>query len=132
MKKIIGIGVVVVISMIISAVLFAAEPPRFNAQGRGAGFRTVGLKTIGFIDSDNDGVCDYCSNNSCTGFVDEDGDGVCDNWDGNTCGMRGGCGRNGTNGRGHGRGYYFTDKDNDGVCDNYTAPYGGRGFYRNF
>ena len=35
MKKIIGIGVVVVISMIVSAVLFAAEPPRFNAQGRG-------------------------------------------------------------------------------------------------
>ena len=64
MKKIIGIGVVVVISMIVSAVLFAAEPPRFNAQGRGAGFRTVG-----FID--NDGVCDYCPNASCTGFVDE-------------------------------------------------------------
>lgn len=41
MKKIIGIGVVVVISMIVSAVLFAAEPPRFNAQGRGAGFITV-------------------------------------------------------------------------------------------
>lgn len=38
MKKIIGIGVVVVISMIVSAVLFAAEPPRFNAQGRGVGF----------------------------------------------------------------------------------------------
>lgn len=41
MKKIIGIGVVVVISMIVSAVLFAAEPPRFNAQGRGAGFITI-------------------------------------------------------------------------------------------
>lgn len=127
MKKIIGIGVVVVISMIVSAVLFAAEPPRFNAQGRG-----VGLKTSGFIDKDNDGVCDYCSNDSCTGFVDEDGDGVCDNWDGSNCGMRGGCVRNSTTGRGHGRGYYFTDKDNDGVCDNYTSSYEGRGFYRNF
>lgn len=41
MKKIIGIGVVVVISMIVSTVLFAAEPPRFNAQGRGAGFITI-------------------------------------------------------------------------------------------
>ena len=27
--------------MIVSAVLFAAEPPRFNAQGRGAGFITI-------------------------------------------------------------------------------------------
>ncbi len=41
MKKIIGIGVVVVISMIVSAVLFAAESPRFNAQGRSAGFITI-------------------------------------------------------------------------------------------
>ena len=41
MKKIIGIGVVVVISMIVSVVLFAAEPPRFNAPGRGAGFITI-------------------------------------------------------------------------------------------
>lgn len=48
-----------------------------------------------FVDTDNDGVCDYCQANGgigrqanagrgnqtlCTDFVDEDKDGICDNY----------------------------------------------------
>lgn len=63
----------------------------------------------GFVDADDDGICDNCTG---TGFVDVDGDGICDN-----------C--TGTN---------FVDADGDGICDNDGTLYdwsgthsGGRG-----
>lgn len=55
-----------------------------------------------FVDTDNDGVCDYY-NASCQ-FVDNDGDGICDNF-----GFAG-----------YGRGIGYVDADGDGSCDNYN------------
>lgn len=72
--------------------------------------------SCGFIDENNDGICDNCSNEICggigcgsyrvsCGFIDEDSDGICDN-----CGEGIGCAVH------HGRG--FIDENNDGICDN--------------
>lgn len=66
-------------------------------------FAAGGNRGRNFVDSDNDGVCDYY-NTSCQ-FVDNDGDGICDNY--------------GSNGCGNGAGY--VDADGDGICDNFTT-----------
>ena len=86
---------------------------RPDCIGRGTG--------NGFVDNDNDGVCDnydplYCPGNgtgNCAGggCVDNDGDGVCDNYDpdncpgnGTNCGYGGGSGNAGTGNGGAGSG----------------------------
>lgn len=58
-----------------------------------------------YVDSDNDGVCDYSGNNCIYANTNENG--ICGGYG---HGMtRPGCGRN------------FTDTDGDGICDNYTG-----------
>lgn len=81
----------------------------------------MGAGNGGFVDSDNDGVCDnydplYCPGNgtgNCVGggFVDNDNDGVCDNYDpdncpgnGPNCGYGGGSGNAGAGNGGAGSG----------------------------
>ncbi|HPO15113.1 MAG TPA: hypothetical protein PLI09_16845 [Candidatus Hydrogenedentes bacterium] len=75
--------------------------------------QTSPLRGSGYVDNDNDGVCDNRvagqSKGNRRGYVDADGDGVCDN-QGKGMGRRG-------NGRGGARGAYV-DADGDGVCDN--------------
>ncbi|MGN0499888.1 MAG: hypothetical protein ACI4HK_01940, partial [Ruminococcus sp.] len=51
--------------------------------------------SVGYVDADNDGICDNRSSGK--GFIDADNDGICDN-------------------RNSGKG--FVDADNDGICDN--------------
>ena len=51
--------------------------------------------SVGYVDADNDGVCD--NRNSGKGFVDADNDGVCDNRNSENCnngGCKNGSGRN--------------------------------------
>ena len=58
---------------------------------------------------------------ACPGYVDADNDGVCDNYAAGTCAGQG-------NGRGQGAGY--VDADGNGTCDNYeagTCPGNGAG-----
>lgn len=83
----------------------------------------------GYVDADNDGVCDNYAAGTCAqgghhrGFVDADNDGigVCDNYASGACAGQG-------NGRGQGAGY--VDADGNGTCDNYeagTCPDNGAG-----
>jgi len=86
-RKIIGIGIGAVLVISIVAIMgfaFAQDSKTVPATG--------------FIDADNDGVCDNAKSGSCPyanqagGFVDADNDGVCDN--AANCPMhqnRGGC-----------------------------------------
>lgn len=58
---------------------------------------------------------------ACPGYVDADNDGVCDNYASGACAGQG-------NGRGQGAGY--VDADGNGTCDNYeagTCPGNGAG-----
>lgn len=71
-------------------------------------------KGAGFIDEDNDGICDNFASGACgngNGFVDRDGDGICDNSASGACGNS--CG--------------FADRDGDGMCDNFTSGTRGSG-----
>ena len=68
---------------------------------------SLSSRSAGFVDADNDGVCDNRGSGSGAGFVDADNDGVCDN-------------------RGSGSGAGFVDADNDGVCDNRGSCNGAR------
>ena len=81
----------------------------------------------GYVDADNDGVCDNYAAGTCAqgghqrGYVDADNDGVCDNYASGACAGQG-------NGRGQGAGY--VDADGNGTCDNYeagTCPGNGTG-----
>ena len=93
-RKLTGIiiGAVFVVS-------FAAIFGFANAQGSRNG---VGAAGVGFVDADNNGICDNAQSGSCpyanqTGsFVDANNDGACDN--AANCPMRnanGGCGGSG-------------------------------------
>ena len=93
------------ITLTITALVLVAALSTMAAFATGNGSR-------GFVDADNDGICDnqgngnfvgadndgICDNQGYGNFVDADNDGVCDN-------------------RGNGNGN-FVDVDNDGVCDN--------------
>lgn len=70
--------------------VFAAEP----AAGRN------------FTDSNNNGICGYCTTD-CP-FIDEDGDGICDNFATGACGLG------------------YVDENGDGICDNYAYGSGCR------
>lgn len=69
----------------------------------------------GYVDADNDGICD--NQGQCGRFVDADNDGVCDNMGANglSCGQcvdadgNGYCDQH--------KGACFYDKDGDGICD---------------
>ena len=58
-----------------------------SASVRSENSRTISYKGIcsGYVDADNDGLCDNCnshhssSNGACLGYVDADHDGFCDN-----------------------------------------------------
>lgn len=78
----------------------------------------------GYVDADNDGVCDNCdaAASSCPGFVDENGDGACDAYgSGQGCpGYSDADGDGMCDNRGSSRNCPgYTDADDDGVCDNY-------------
>jgi hypothetical protein len=67
-----GIGAMLVISLaVVMGVVFAQEPKQ--------------VTTTGFIDANNDGVCDNAQSGNCpygnqaNGFVDANNDGICDN-----------------------------------------------------
>ncbi|WP_340106817.1 hypothetical protein [Rhodohalobacter sp. 8-1] len=86
-----------------------------------------------FIDSDNDGICDFAQDGSPTwhgpGFVDDNNNGICDYWDESHPmhsrheGMR----FHDENGNHindyfeeethHAKGHNFIDEDEDGICD---------------
>ena len=59
----------------------------------------------GYVDTDNDGVCDNIDAAKCVGYIDEDSDGVCDN-------------REETQKPGQNDNKGFVDNDEDGICDN--------------
>lgn len=126
MKKIVlKVCTVAVVLSLGATSAFAARP----AAGRC--FIGTDSGVCGFVDLDNDGICDNCGIScpcgaACAecgrGCVDADGDGVCDHYaagQGRGCGRRnaphGGCGRN------------YVDADGDGVCDNYSTAPGRRG-----
>ena len=88
---------------------------------------TVAPARPGYVDADNDGVCDNYAAGTCAqgghhrGYVDADNDGVCDNYASGACAGQGNC-------RGQGAGY--VDADGNGTCDNYeagTCPGNGAG-----
>ena len=95
-RKIIGIGIGAVLVISLVAIMgFALAQGSENK-----------VAATGFVDADNDGVCDNAKSGSCPyanqagGFVDADNDGVCDNAANcpmhNTnggCGGSGGCAR---------------------------------------
>ena len=74
-RKIIGIGIgaVLVISLVAIMGFAFAQAPKST------------VSATGFVDADNDGVCDNAKSGNCQyanqagGFVDADNDGVCDN-----------------------------------------------------
>ena len=74
-----------------------------------------------FVDTDNNGICDY-SDSICR-FTDADNDGICD-YSGS------GCRYTDTDNDGicdhAGSGCRYTDTDNDGICDNYGTKQGRR------
>lgn len=91
----------------------------------------------GYVDADNNGVCDNIDESQCAGYADEDRDGICDNReetckpeqnykksfvdndDDGVCDNRGECKGQGKGcGNKQGRGVCYTDSDGDGVCDN--------------
>jgi hypothetical protein len=79
-QKIMGIiaGIIIAIAIIGAAGFVYAQQITNKSND-------VVTKATGFIDSDNDGVCDNAQSGSCSyrgqagGFVDADNDGVCDN-----------------------------------------------------
>lgn len=109
---------------------------------------TPAAPRTGYVDADNDGVCDNCGqaqgqNPNAPGFTDADGDGVCDHLGsarqrrfamGSRQMMMGGRGQHrrpfgnaqqmpGKGMRGAQQGSNYADSDNDGVCDNMgTGP----------
>lgn len=77
-----------------------------------------------FIDSNNDGICDNCTDGVCMSnglcssyfhehgvFIDNNNDGICDNYAAGVCTQHGN----------HHMGGNFIDNNNDGICDNCTA-----------
>lgn len=62
MKKLVTLGIAVTLTLAISVTAFAAEP-----VGR-----------INFVDTNEDGICDYIGSGIGRYFIDEDEDGVCD------------------------------------------------------
>lgn len=90
----------------------------------------------GYVDADNDGVCD--NQGQCARFVDTDNDGICDNFaardmtcwqcidaDGDGfCEQHHGACFYDADGDGvcdHRQGKYFIDEDGDGICDHQAA-----------
>ena len=96
----------------------------------------------GFLDADNDGVCDNCgnalgTNSDAPNFIDENKDGVCDYFgtaqqgqgQGRFQSMRGrmqqmmgrgqGMMGRGQQGQGNIQGQNYADTNNDGVCDHF-------------
>ncbi|MDE6607785.1 MAG: hypothetical protein K2K54_08540 [Lachnospiraceae bacterium] len=67
----------------------------------------------GYVDIDNDGICDNCnihhsgSGYTCSGYADIDNDGICDNCSSHHSGSGSVCSG-------------YVDADNDGFCDNHT------------
>jgi len=91
-RKIVGIGIgaVLVISLIAIMGFTLAQEPK------------AAVTATGFVDADNDGICDNAKSGSCQyadqvgGFVDANNDGACDN--AANCPMHtanGGCGGSG-------------------------------------
>jgi hypothetical protein len=97
----------------------------------------------GFLDADNDGVCDNCgnalgTNSDAPNYIDENNDGVCDHFgttlqgqrQGRMQGMMGrgqGMMARGQQGQGNTQCPNYADVNNDGVCDNL-----GTGTQQNF
>lgn len=117
MKKILAVVMAVLL------MLTAGTVGVFAARGnKGAGFvdeNNDGIcdnqgKNVSFVDSDGDGACD--NGIQSPGYIDDDGDGICDNRivsEGNPeTGKK-------RNPRCQGAG--FTDENADGVCDNSEA-----------
>ena len=89
----------------------------------------------GFLDTDNDGVCDNCgnalgTNSDAPNYIDENKDGVCDYFGSAQQGqgqgrMQSMCGRGqgmmgrGQQGQGNIQGQNYADANNDGVCDHF-------------
>jgi hypothetical protein len=94
----------------------------------------------GYVDADNNGICDNCGNALGTNpdapnFIDENKDGICDHFGtdeqgqrlGRMQGMRGriqqmmgrGQGMMGRGIQGNVQGQNYADANNDGVCDNF-------------
>lgn len=85
----------------------------------------------GFVDVDNDGVCDNYDASAGSGYVDADNDGVCDNYDA----VLGSGARQLSDGTGKSSNAanqcaQYSDENNDGVCDhcqNESRPLDGTG-----
>lgn len=93
----------------VSSILSSRGTAVQNGNGAGEGSDVATGACPGYVDADNDGVCDNCANgrSACPGYVDEDNDGVCDNFASGSCdGSLGhGCGNGQGDGSGCGRGY---------------------------
>ena len=81
----------IILALVLALALSVMVVPAFAAERRG-----------GFVDADNNGICDNYSETGCSmqgaGFADADNDGVCDNY----TQMQGGCRRGMGNGAGRG------------------------------
>lgn len=86
-----------------------------SASVRSENSRTISYKGIcsGYVDADNDGLCDNCnshhfnSNGACSGYADADNDGLCDNCSSHHSSSNGAC-------------LGYVDADHDGFCDNHA------------
>ncbi|RDB55526.1 hypothetical protein C1879_10095 [Paraeggerthella hongkongensis] len=116
-KTIAIVAVIALVALAVPAVAFAnAMPHAWMGLGQSARVQPVladqeaNAARGGYVDADQDGVCDnrVDGRGMGSGYVDANGDGVCDNR---------------VDGRGMGSGY--VDANGDGVCDNRgSAGYG--------
>ena len=87
--------------LVIVLVLSVLVLPVIGAEVRG-----------GFVDQNNDGICD--NRGTAVNYVDADNDGICDNRTPKACGRQAGCGKN------------AAASGNTGACGNVRPGCGGQ------